>query len=69
MKNARRLAKRPVLLGLLLCLINPVFSQTQELKVGEPAPDFAVASVDGRSTIRLSDFRGRRVLIFNWATW
>jgi hypothetical protein len=41
----------------------------QTVQVGQPAPDFAVTSLDGETTIRLSDFRGRRVLIFNWATW
>jgi hypothetical protein len=40
-----------------------------ELKIGEPAPDFALPSLDGKRTVRLSDFRGRRVLIFTWASW
>ena len=69
MKIIWHLAKRTALLGLMACLTNPPLSLAQGVKVGEPAPDFAVASLDGRSTIRLSDFRGRRVLIFNWATW
>jgi cytochrome c biogenesis protein CcmG/thiol:disulfide interchange protein DsbE len=37
-------------------------------KVGQPAPDFALWSLDGQ-TIRLSDLRGRVVLINFWATW
>jgi peroxiredoxin len=41
----------------------------QKIRVGEPAPDFTVPSLDGKTTYRLSDFRGRRVLIFNWASW
>jgi peroxiredoxin len=41
----------------------------QKLKVDEPAPDFSVASLDGERTVRLSDFRGHRVLIFTWASW
>lgn len=45
----------------------PAFAQT--VQVGQPAPDFAVTSLAGETTIRLSDFRGRRVLIFHWATW
>ena len=51
----------------MLAVAGPVFGQA--LKIGEPAPDFAVTSIDGKTSIRLSDFRGRRVLIFNWATW
>jgi peroxiredoxin len=69
MKIAWHLVKQAALLGLMACLTNPPLSRAQAMKVGEPAPDFAVASLDGRSTIRLSDFRGRRVLIFTWATW
>lgn len=45
------------------------FASAAELRVGEPAPDFALPSLDGKSTIRLSDLRGRRVLIFTWASW
>jgi hypothetical protein len=41
----------------------------QKIQVGEPAPDFTVPSLDGQTTYRLSDFRGRRVLVFNWASW
>ena len=37
-------------------------------KVGELAPDFTVMGPDGQA-IKLSDFRGRTVLIDIWATW
>ncbi len=33
------------------------------LSIGDPAPDFALPSDDGE-TVRLSDFRGRRVIVF-----
>lgn len=36
--------------------------------VGDPAPDFALANLEGE-TVRLQDFRGRPVLINFWATW
>ena len=35
---------------------------------GQLAPDFALASLDG-STLKLSDFRGKAVLLNFWATW
>ena len=35
---------------------------------GEPAPDFILRSLDGQ-TIRLSELRGRLVLLNFWATW
>jgi len=50
-------------------LAAPGLSLGQKVKVGEPAPDFAVPTLDGQRTVRLSDFRGRRVLIFAWASW
>ncbi len=36
--------------------------------VGEPAPNFRLKSTDGRE-IRLSDYRGRPVIVAFWATW
>ena len=33
------------------------------LEVGRKAPDFALPDEDGK-TVRLSDFRGRRVVVF-----
>jgi cytochrome c biogenesis protein CcmG/thiol:disulfide interchange protein DsbE len=37
-------------------------------RVGKTAPDFELSALDGRR-IRLSDFRGRVVLVNFWATW
>lgn len=36
---------------------------TRELQVGDEAPDFALKSETGE-TVRLSDFRGRRVVLY-----
>lgn len=35
---------------------------------GQPAPEFALQSLDGK-TVHLSDFRGKAVLLNFWATW
>ena len=35
---------------------------------GVPAPDFELASLDGRK-LKLSDYRGKAVLLNFWATW
>jgi len=36
--------------------------------LNQPAPDFALASLDGK-TLKLSDYRGKAVLLNFWATW
>jgi peroxiredoxin len=40
----------------------------KQLKIGEAAPDLALLSLDG-DLVRLSQFRGKRVLLFAWASW
>lgn len=37
--------------------------------VGRPAPDFALRDLDSGGVVRLSDFRGRPVVINFWASW
>ena len=41
---------------------------TQSPEKGEPAPDFALTSLDGEQ-VRLSDLRGTPVVLNFWATW
>jgi cytochrome c biogenesis protein CcmG/thiol:disulfide interchange protein DsbE len=38
-------------------------------EVGEPAPDFALPRLDGPGLVRLSDYRGRPVVVNFWASW
>ncbi|HTS67733.1 MAG TPA: hypothetical protein VMO17_02020 [Terriglobia bacterium] len=52
-----------------LVLMASMPGRAQKVSVGKMAPDFAVPSLDGKTSYRLSDFLGRRVLIFNWASW
>jgi peroxiredoxin len=42
--------------------------QTAEQLQGKPAPDFSLAATDGK-TVKLSNFRGKAVLLNFWATW
>ncbi|MFC0298351.1 TlpA disulfide reductase family protein [Geobacillus jurassicus] len=38
------------------------------IEVGNQAPDFALRTLDGKE-VRLSDLRGKRVIVNMWATW
>ena len=48
-------------------MLHPAGNPSASL-VGRPAPDLVVSAFDG-STIRLSDLRGRPVVINFWASW
>jgi len=55
----------------MLVLIGFALYQTGEseaVEVGRTAPDFELTTLDGK-TVRLSDFRGKGVLINFWASW
>ncbi len=56
-----------LVIGLMLIPTGSVTALT--IEAGTAAPDFFVSALDGQRAIRLSDFRGRRVLIFTWASW
>ena len=34
-----------------------------------PHPDFILPSIDGKNTIQLSDYRGKKVLLLHFASW
>ncbi len=43
-------------------------SATQLIGVGDEAPDFKLRSLDGVS-VKLSDYRGKKTILFMWASW
>lgn len=66
----RRIIKAALLslaAGLAACSNQPA-PPTDKLVVGEPLPDIALTSLDGGSA-RLSDYRGKLVVLNLWATW
>jgi cytochrome c biogenesis protein CcmG, thiol:disulfide interchange protein DsbE len=38
-------------------------------EVGSPAPDFQLSALDGGGDVRLTEFRGRPVIVNFWASW
>ena len=42
--------------------------KAEHIGVGYQAPDFTLPTLDGEN-ISLSDYRGKRVILFMWASW
>jgi cytochrome oxidase Cu insertion factor (SCO1/SenC/PrrC family) len=42
--------------------------QSKAVEVGSVVPDVAVTDMSGKS-VRISDFRGKKLIVFNWASW
>lgn len=49
-------------------IISDKFQRERTLSIGAVAPEFSQANVDGRQ-VRLSEFRGKYVLLDFWASW
>ena len=75
MNRRARYWTRRILMGSMVLMIGYALytTVTNEKKKdppssGEPAPDFQLKTLDG-GTVKLSDLRGKGVLINFWATW
>lgn len=58
------------ILFLLQVKDDPAVNLTEQARLGKgvPAPDFSLPALDGQR-VRLSDYRGKVVLLNIWATW
>ncbi|WP_460415426.1 thiol-disulfide oxidoreductase ResA [Planifilum fimeticola] len=71
MNRRTRFWVRRLLMLAMLALIGFALYQTGEseaVEIGQTAPDFELTTLDGK-TVRLSEFRGKGVLINFWASW
>jgi peroxiredoxin len=61
--------KTPIILVTIavISLVMLSCSTTPPLQVGDKAPDFTLKSIDGKN-VSLSDFRGKTVVLYVWAT-
>ncbi len=57
-----------VALSVVLAVGAYAFLQQQASRVGSPAPNFELTTLDGK-TIKLSELRGKPILLDFWATW
>jgi peroxiredoxin Q/BCP len=56
----------PLIYSLILLMMSAApLSAADALKVGDMAPDFALAATDGK-TYRLTDFRGKQAVVIAW---
>ena len=40
-----------------------------QIEVGKPYPDFVLPRIDNGQPLRLSDYRGRKVILVHFASW
>jgi hypothetical protein len=62
---------RRLLYSLSLMLLGSGFLQADNYspRVGQPHPDFLLPRIDNGQAVRLSQFRGKRVLLVHFASW
>ena len=55
-------------LATLVVCVSTAFAAAEEIAVGKPAPDIDGKDIDGKS-FKLSDHRGKVVLLTFWGDW
>lgn len=69
----RSLLKHSLITMAIVTMLNSAHTSAQTpqgigVKETQMHPDFLLPTIDGRPA-RLSDFRGKKVLLFNFASW
>ena len=70
MRTRRHLAGFALVLGSALgATAAPARAQEVGFRMGQLVPDIVLPTIDGEGVVRLSDLRGRRVLLIEFASW
>jgi hypothetical protein len=65
----RKLALALVTCGMILGSTSRDSAASYAPKVGEKHPDFTLPTIGDRTPVSLSDFRGKKVLLIQFASW
>lgn len=68
----RRPLRHPFLLALLISLLlsgTAVLAQDYKPVVGEPHPPVVFKTIEHDKVVSLSDYRGKKVVLVNFASW
>jgi len=53
----------------LLLLTTAAYAGPAQTQVDAPFPDLVLPTIDGQDAVRLSDHRGKKVLLIEFASW
>ena len=65
----RKLALALATCGMLIGTSLPASAATYAPKIGQKHPDFTLPKIDARTPVSLSSFRGKKVLLIQFASW
>ena len=65
----RKLALAVAAFGMMLGSTGRASAASYAPKVGEKHPDFTLPRIDGGAPVSLSNFRGKKVLLIQFASW
>jgi hypothetical protein len=65
----RKLALAIATCGMLLASTPRAWAASYAPKIGQRHPDFTLPTIGDRSPVSLSSFRGKKVLLIQFASW
>ena len=65
----RRLTLPLMICGMMLGTTSRASAASYAPKVGERHPDFTLPAIGDRTPVSLSNFRGKKVLLIQFASW